>query len=205
MTQAAEVQTVEIVLASASATRIRLLRDAGLSFVTLPASIDERTVEAPLITAGVPAGTIAEALAEEKAIAVSKSHPDALVIGADQTLDLFGRRWTKPADLSEARTQLTRLSGRAHRLHTAVATARAGTVVWRHLETAHLTMRRLTNRDIEAYLARVGDAALASVGAYQIEGPAIQLFDEITGDYFAILGLPLLPLLRFLRREGAIA
>ncbi len=195
---------VDLVLASASPTRVRLLTDAGLTFTARPATIDERAVEAPLIAGGAPAAEIADALADEKALAVGRDMPDAIVIGADQMLDLYGRRWTKPATLAEARLQLSRLGGRAHRLHTAVAAARGGAIVWHHRETARLTMRPLSDRDIDGHLARTGTAALTSVGAYQIEGPGIQLFDEIDGDYFGILGLPLLPLLRFLRKEGAI-
>ena len=130
---------------------------------------------------------------------------EALVIGADQTLDVDGNRWTKPATVAEAREQLARLSGHAHQLHSAVAVARDGAVAWRHRDSAQLTMRPLSATMIDAYLAEVGDAALASVGAYQIEGPGIRLFDRIDGDYFTILGLPLLPLLAYLRGEGAIA
>jgi len=137
-------------------------------------------------------------------MAVVGTVADAIVVGADQTLDLDGRHWGKPVDVVEAREQLARLSGRTHLLHTAAAAARDGAVIWRHFCTASLTMRPLTAALIDAHLARVGAAALNSVGAYQIEGAGIQLFDQIDGDYFAILGLPLLPLLGFLRREGAI-
>jgi septum formation protein len=193
-----------IVLASASPARIALLKSAGVAFTARPAPIDERAVEAPLVEAGAGAADVAAALAEAKAMAVGGEMPQAIVIGADQTLELAGRRCTKPATLAEAREQLRRLSGRTHRLHTAAAAVRAGAVVWRHRETARLTMRPLSDAVIDRYLARVGKAALASVGAYQIEGPGIQLFDSIDGDYFAILGLPLLPLIKFLRGEGAI-
>lgn len=193
-----------IVLASASPSRIALLTSAGVAFTTRPAPIDERAVESPLIAAGATAAEIASALAAAKAVAVGRQMPAAIVIGADQTLALDGRRWTKPATLAEARQQLGRLSGRTHQLHTAAAVG-DGAVVWRHRQTAALTMRPLSDAVIDGYLARVGGAALLSVGAYQIEGPGIQLFDAIDGDYFAILGLPLLPLLTFLRGEGAIA
>ena len=194
-----------VVLASASSARRALLEAAGVAFVVKPAGIDERAVEVPLIAGGASPADLASALADEKALAVSREDGGALVIGADQTLDVDGTRWTKPANLAEAREQLARLSGREHRLHSAVAIARGGTLLWRHREEARLTLRPLTAAEIDAYLGEVGEAALASVGAYQIEGPAIRLFEKIDGDYFAILGLPLLPLLRYLRGEGKIA
>jgi len=193
-----------IVLASASKARIAMLDAAGVPFTARPAPIDERAVEAPLVAAGAAPAAIAMALAEAKAIAVGRAEPDAIVIGADQTLELDGARWVKPATLAEARSQLARLSGRTHALHTAVAAARGGSVVWRHAESARLTVRQLSAAFIDRYLERVGEAALASVGAYQIEGFGIRLFDAIDGETFAILGLPLLPLLAFLRRERAI-
>jgi septum formation protein len=195
-----------VILASRSPARIALLTGANVRFIARAAEIDEREVETPLVAAGASPGEIAAALAEAKALAVAKSAgTDAIVIGADQTLDLDGRRWVKPATLSTARNQLARLSGRRHTLHSAVAAARAGAIVWRHVESPTLTMRPLTPSAIDAYLAAAGEAALASVGAYQIEGRGIQLFERIDGDYFAILGLPLLPVLAFLRREGAIS
>jgi septum formation protein len=196
---------VKIVLASASATRQALLTAAGVEFAVKPAPIDERAVEAPLVAAGAKPDAIAAALADAKAASVSQAARDALVIGADQVLDFNGERWTKPASRDEARAQLRRLAGKSHRLATAVTVARGGTVRWRHLEAAHLTMRSLTGGEIDDYLGRVGEAALTGLGAYQIEGLGIQLFDAIDGDYFAILGLPLLPLLAYLRREGAVA
>lgn len=193
-----------IVLASTSATRIGILRNAGLTFAAAPSKIDERAVEAPLAAAGSPPAEIALALAEAKALAISRTEPDACVIGADQTLDLDGVRWHKPETIADARSQLRALSGMTHALHSAVAGARHGTVAWRYVDTALLTMRVLSAAEIDAYLALVGESALSSVGAYQIEGPGIQLFDKIEGDYFTILGLPLLPLLKWLRKEGAI-
>jgi septum formation protein len=193
-----------IVLASASTTRIRLLTAVGVSFEVRPARIDERAVEDPLIKAGVGSVGIAEALAAAKAKSVAEGEPGALVVGADQVLERDTERWHKPASLAEARRQLEALSGRRHQLHSAVAVVKGGTTAWRHVESATLTMRKLSPSFIDWYLAAVGDAALASVGAYQIEGPGIQLFERIEGDYFAILGLPLLPLLAFLRGEGEI-
>jgi septum formation protein len=193
-----------IILASASSARIRLLTDAGIAFEARPAPIDERDVEEPLIKDAVAPAGIAEALAAAKALAFRDIGGDALVVGADQVLDCDGRRWTKPGSLAEAKAQLEALAGRTHRLHSAVAAVRSGAVVWRHIATATMTMRSLSPQFVDLYLARVGAAALTSVGAYQIEGPGIQLFEEIEGDYFAILGLPLLPLLAFLRRQGEI-
>ncbi len=193
-----------IVLASGSAARKALLANAGVPFTVKPSSVDERAVEAPLIAGGASPADVAAALAEAKAIAVSGDTPGALVIGADQTLDLDGDRWTKPATRADAREQLARLSGRAHQLHSAVAVARDGALLWRHRDSATLTMRALTPTFIDKYLARVGDAALMSVGVYQLEGEGVRLFDRIEGDYFVILGLPLLPLLAYLRDEGAI-
>jgi len=194
-----------IILASASPSRIALMTAAAIPFTARAAPIDERMIEAPLIAAGTGAADIAADLAKAKALAVGHDVPEAIVIGADQTLELDGDLWTKPKDLAEARAQLARLSGRTHALHTAAAAARHGAITWRQSVSARLTMRPLTAAAIDAYLARVGDTALTSVGAYRIEGPGIQLFDAIDGDYFAILGLPLLPLIGYLRAEGALA
>jgi septum formation protein len=194
----------QLILASQSPARILMLKNAGLSFDAKPAPIDERAVEAPLIAGGRKPGDLALALAEAKAIAVSVSEPTATVIGADQTLEADGMRWTKPRSVDEAREQLERLGGRVHCLHSGVAVARAGGIVWRHLDTARLTMRQLSASFIDSYLAGVGDAALASVGTYQVEGIGIQLFERIEGDFFTILGLPLLPLLSWLRSEKVI-
>src|SRR6185295_6761010 len=156
-----------------------------------------------LLARGATPAEIAAALADAKALAVSRLIMDAVVIGADQVLDFEGERWTKPDTIAAARGQLQRLAGRSHTLATAVAIGRGGDIVWRHLEAPRLTMRPLSDADIDAYLARVGYSVLTSVGAYQVEGVAIQLFEAIAGDYFAILGLPLLPLLAELRRQGA--
>jgi septum formation protein len=193
-----------LVLASQSATRVRLLKAAGIAFTAVAPSVDERAMEMPLVLHGASPAEIAVALADAKAIDVSESEKDVLVIGADQTLDCDGERWTKPPSLAVAHQQLARLSGRAHRLHSAVAVARNGRVAWRYRDSASLTMRPLSAAAIDAYLGEVGDAARTSVGAYQVEGPGIRLFERIDGDYFTILGLPLLPLLLYLRGEGAI-
>jgi len=194
----------KLVLASASRSRIALLKNAGVNFTSMPARIDERAIEAPLAACGKTPAEIAMALAEAKALSAADSEPDAFVIGADQILAADGRRWNKPASIAEARDQLMTLSGRAHELHSAIAVARGGNVAWRHGETARMTMRRLPADLVNAYLTRVGEAILSSVGGYQIEGPGIQLFERIEGDYFTILGLPLLPLLGYLRSAGVI-
>jgi septum formation protein len=194
-----------IVLASASRARQALLAAAGVPFDVVPAAIDERAVEAPLVAGGASPAEIAAALAEAKAVAVSQARGGALVIGADQTLELDGHRGTKSETPNEARAHLARLAGRSHHLHSAVAVARGGKLLWRHLGSTTLTMRALTPAEIDAYLARVGPNVLRSVGVYQLEGEGIRLFEKIEGDYFTILGLPLLPLLAYLRREGEIA
>jgi septum formation protein len=143
-------------------------------------------------------------LAEAKATEVSLRQPAALVIGADQTMALDDRLFHKPVDMEGARRHLLTLSGRMHELHSGVVLARAGIAIWRHVDTAHLTMRELSPEFIGRYLSAVGDAALQSVGGYQIEGRGIQLFDTIEGSHFTIVGLPLLPLLAALRENGAL-
>ena len=195
---------MRLILASASPARRTLLLNAGLEFESIPAELDERAAERPLLETGAPLDDLALALAMAKATLVSEKHAEATVIGADQVLELDGERLTKPADMEAARRQLLKLSARTHRLHSAVACAREGGIVWQHMEQAELKMRRLDPGRIGRYLARTGSAVLDSVGAYQIEGLGIQLFEKIDGDYFAILGLPLLPLLSFLRSDGSI-
>ncbi|MGQ7790778.1 Maf family protein [Faunimonas sp. B44] len=193
-----------LILASSSPTRARLLSEAGLMFDVRPAELDERAAEEPLRQAGAPPEDLAMALALAKAQMVSERFPGDLVIGADQTLDLDGEAFSKPHDMEAARRQLLRLSGRTHHLHAAAACARNGEIVWSHSETAELTMRPFGPVFVGRYLAAVGERALGSVGAYQIEGRGIQLFSRIDGDFFAVLGLPLLPLLEFLRHEGLV-
>ena len=193
-----------LVLASQSRARRTVLKNAGVLFEVVPAEVDERTAERPLAEAGAPPDDIALALAMAKAMAVSERRPADLVIGADQVAALDGERLVKPHDMEAARSQLLKLSGRTHTLHSAITIARAGTIEWHHVESAHLSMRTLTPAFVGRYLAEVGVAALESVGAYQLEGRGIQLFDSVDGDFFAILGLPLLPLLAFLRSEGIV-
>ena len=193
-----------LVLASASTARQALLRAAAIDVEIDPARIDERAAETPLIDAGAGVADLALALAMVKATTVSRRRPGDLVIGADQTLELDGERFTKPADMDAARRQLLALSGRTHRLHTAVACARGDEVLWQTCQTADMTMRQLSPRTVGHYLAAAGETVLQSVGAYQIEGRGIRLFDRMEGDHFAILGLPMLPLLAFLRGQGVI-
>jgi septum formation protein len=192
-----------LVLASKSAVRHAMLRDAGLTVEIVPADIDERTIEQ---RAGLhDPGEVAALLAREKARAVADALPDRLVLGADQTLALGERRFSKPTDRAAARAQLEVLSGRTHELHSAVALVRAGVVVFEHREVARLTMRALSEEFLDAYLDAMGAAVTTSVGGYQLEKAGIQLFERINGDHFVILGLPLLALLQWLRREGWLA
>lgn len=192
-----------IVLASGSPFRRALLANAGLDFSTVKSAIDERAVEAA-ITGEVTPEDVASILAEAKALDVSERHPEALVIGSDQTLSLGDEIFHKPADMEGARRQLLKLSGKTHSLNSAIVLAQGGETLWRHVGVARLTMRKLEPAFVGRHLARVGAKALESVGAYQIEGEGIQLFDRIEGDYFTIVGLPLLPLLAALRERGAI-
>jgi septum formation protein len=192
-----------LVLASKSAVRRLVLESAGIPLEVVPADIDERGLEARA-GARTP-GEIAALLAREKARAVSARLPDRLVLGADQTLALGEQSFTKPADRAAARAQLMALRGRTHELHSAVWLLRDGAVMFEHGAVARLTMRAFSVDFLAAYMEAAGDAVLASVGCYQVEGPGIQLFERIEGDHFTIMGLPLLPLLDFLRREGSLA
>ncbi len=196
--------TEKLILASGSPFRKAMLVDAGLDVEAVPAKIDERAVEAPLQDSGVSPEDVAAILAEAKAVEVSERRPGALVLGCDQTLSLGDRLFHKPADMEGARRHLLALSGKAHQLNSAAVLVRDGAVLWRHVGIANLTMRQLDPAFIGRHLAKVGDKALSSVGAYQIEGAGIQLFEKIEGDHFTIVGLPLLPLLSELRRLGAI-
>ena len=195
---------MRLVLASKSQARARLLRDAGLAIDTVPPQVDERAAEAPLLEEGFGAEDVAAVLAQAKALDVSQREASALVIGADQTLECEGKRFNKPATQEEARAQLLALQGRTHTLHAAVTVARDGEVLFDHVAAAHLTLRPLTPREVGIYMATVGDAALGSVGAYQIEGPGIRLMERVLGDHFTVLGLPLMPLLAFLREQNAV-
>jgi len=193
-----------LVLASGSRIRAELLENAGLSIVVDPADIDERAVEEPLLKAGFSPEDLALVLAEAKANDVSERRPGDLVIGADQILAFDGQRHTKPENMEAARRQLLAFSGKTHELLSAVVISKDGEAIWRHVSTARLTMRKLSPPFVGHYLAQVGDVALSSVGAYQLEGPGVQLFEKIEGDYFTVLGLPLLPLLAELRNLNVL-
>ena len=192
-----------VVLASKSAARRAMLVAAGVAVEVNPASIDERAVEARAAVA--EAGAAAVLLAREKAKAIAATDPDRMVIGADQTLVLGGRRFSKATDRAGAREQLRALRGQTHALHSAVAVVQGDTVLFEQADAARLTMRAFSDAFLERYLDEVGAAATASVGGYQLEGSGIQLFDRVEGDHFTILGLPLLPLLDWLRRAGLLA
>ncbi len=194
----------ELILASRSPFRSALLKNAGIAFSTASAEVDERAVEAPLYETGATPEEVAQVLAEAKALDVSEKNPGAVVIGCDQTLSLGDKIFHKPADMEAARRQLLKFSGMTHQLNSAVVLAKDGKTLWRHVSIARMTMRDLDPGFVGRYLGRVGDTALSSVGAYQVEGPGIQLFEKIDGDYFTIVGLPLLPLLDELRKEKLI-
>lgn len=193
-----------VILASGSSTRARLLRDAGVPVLIDPAGIDEDEIKASMKAEGAPVSDIAQALADLKASRKSAQYPGAFVIGADQMLDCDGTWFDKPPTLERARAQLEALAGRTHHLHTAATVARDGGVIWRHLTRPALTMRRLSPEFLADYVRREGEDLLGSVGAYRLEGRGAQLFADIRGDYFSILGLPLLPLLDFLRTHKVL-
>ncbi|MCT7667245.1 Maf-like protein [Shinella kummerowiae] len=196
--------TAPLILASQSPFRRMLMENAGLTFQTQAATIDERAAEAALAAHNPTPQTIAEALAIEKARDVARRNPGSLVIGSDQTLSLEGLVFHKPADMAEAKAHLMAMSGKTHSLNCGIALVRDGQTLWSHVSVANLTMRPLSEAFVERHLDRVGSRVLASVGAYQLEGEGVQLFERIDGDYFTILGLPLLPLLAKLRDLGAI-
>jgi septum formation protein len=192
-----------LVLASKSAARRALLENAGVPIEIDAASIDERGIEA---SAGLgDPGAVAALLAREKAKAVAAKHPGRIVLGADQTLALGEHRFSKARDRAAARQQIAALRGRTHSLHSAVAVIRDGAVAFEHVDAAHLTMREFSEGYLDSYLDAVGDKAMASVGGYQLEGAGVQLFERVEGDHFTVLGLPLLPLLDWLRRAGLSA
>lgn len=196
--------TSTLILASSSPFRRTLLENAGLAFEAHAAEIDERAIEAPLEKNGASPDEVALVLARAKASEVSSRFPGALVIGSDQTMSLGDIVFHKPKDMADAANHLTILSGKTHRLNSAIALCRNGELLWEHVAHASLTMRPLSANFIGQHLQRVGNKAMSSVGAYQLEGEGIQLFEKIDGDYFTIIGLPLLPLLAKLRELGAI-
>jgi septum formation protein len=189
--------TQPLILASQSRARQALLANAGIAFEAIPAEIDERAIQQ---ACGLSApGDVAALLAREKAVTVSSRHPGRFVVGADQTLALGGRLFCKPAGRAEAAEQLRALAGQTHELHSAVAVACDGKMMFADVVVARMTMRPLDDNAISAYLDAAGEAVTASVGGYQLEGLGIHLFGRVEGDHFTILGLPLLPLLEFLR------
>jgi septum formation protein len=188
-----------LILASKSRARQALLLNAGLDFEAIVANIDERALQQ---SSGLSApGDVASLLAREKAIAVSSRNIGAFVVGADQTLALGTRLFSKPSGRAQAKEQLSALAGRCHELHSAAAIARDGKMLFEAVSVARMTMRPLSAAEIDAYLDEAGQAVSSSVGAYQLEGLGIHLFERIEGDHFTILGLPLLSLLAFLRGE----
>ncbi|TQN58992.1 Maf-like protein [Agrobacterium tumefaciens] len=194
----------ELILASSSASRQMLMRNAGLTFSAIPADINERALDEELERNGASPEDVALELARAKALAVSALYPTALVLGCDQTMALGARVYHKPKTMAEAEAHLLSLSGKTHRLNSAAVLVRGGEVLWQTVSSAELSVRNLSTEFISRHLQRVGEKALSSVGAYQLEGEGIQLFTSIEGDYFTILGLPLLPLLTKLRDMDVI-
>jgi septum formation protein len=192
-----------LVLASKSDVRGKILAAAGLRFEIRPAQIDERAVEAQ--AGPLDAAATARLLARKKAESVAAAQSGRLVLGADQTLARGNKRFSKPASRAEAAEQLRELRGRPHELNSALALVRDGEVLFEYVDRARLTMRNFSNAFLNDYLDMAGGAALASVGGYQLEGIGVHLFEQVDGDYFTILGLPLLPLLAFLREKGFVA
>lgn len=193
-----------IILASGSATRRAMLENAGVPFVVDTAPVDEAAVKQAMRAETDNPARVAEVLAELKAARVSARHPGAIVIGADQMLECDRQWFDKPADREAARAQLLALRDKSHRLVSSVVAVRDGQRLWHHTDAARLDMRRFSDAFLEDYLDRAGAAVLSSVGAYQLEGLGAQLFRAVEGDHFTILGLPLLPLLDFLRENGVV-
>jgi len=193
-----------IILASKSAARRAVLTGADVPFEVVVAGVDEDAVKASMLAQGAGAREVADALAEIKALKVSQTR-QGFVIGSDQTLEFEGRLYDKATSLEAAAERLKAMRGKPHKLHSAVVVAKDGAPIWREVVTATLTMREFSDEFLQAYLLADGEEALGSVGCYRVEGPGAQLFSKIEGDYFAILGLPLLGLLDLLRRHGALA
>lgn len=197
-------EDASLVLASGSAVRTRLLTAAGVPHRVDPANIDEGDVRDRLLAEDASHYVIAEVLAELKAQKVAERHPNAVVLGADQILSCNGDLYEKPAGLEGVRAHLTSLSGRSHTLHTSVCAVSGGEVIWHHNSGPKLRMRTLSDEFLDRYVEEVGDSVCDSVGAYHMEGLGVHLFDEIEGDFYDILGLPMLPLLAFLRERSMV-
>ena len=193
-----------VILASSSSSRATLLKNAGVAFEQLSPRVDEEEMKHSMQAAGASASETAVALAELKALKISKEVPDALVIGADQMLECGSVWFDKPVDMTYAKAHLTALKGKTHQLQNAVCVAKTGTIIWHYVDEARLTMRPFSDDFLDDYLERAGEDILRSVGAYQLEGIGSQLFTEVDGDFFSILGLPLLPLLDFLRGHKVV-
>jgi septum formation protein len=192
-----------LILASQSAVRRSLLANAGIAVEAIPADIDERAIQQ---SSGLTdPGEIASLLAREKAKFVSVQHPGCYVVGADQTLALGERLFSKPADRTAAAAQIGQLAGQTHALHSAVSVTKDRVLLFSHVSVARMTMRSMTDNEIATYINEAGDAVTTSVGAYQLERTGVHLFEHIDGDHFTILGLPLLPLLGFLRSRKLLA
>ena len=194
---------MKLILASASPARAAMLKNAGLTFEVEPANIDEAALRDHMRNEGLPISEIAATLAEYKAMSISKDHPETIVIGADQLLVQGHEIYEKPKNIVQAAEQLQKLCGQTHELISAVALVLDGNCIWRSSDAARLTMREFTPYFLEDYINREGEALLGCVGAYRLEGLGAHLFSKIEGDYFTILGLPLLPLLEVLR-EGEV-
>ncbi len=196
--------TRPLILASASKSRATLMRAAGLSFEQIPAHVDEDAIKASMKAEGATAADCALALAEFKAGTISMRHPEALVIGADQMLDCDGQWFDKPKDLEGARNHLKTLRGKTHVLPTSVTIALNGAPIWHHTSLPRLSVRAFSDAFLDEYVAAVGDALTSSVGAYHLEGRGAQIFTKVEGDFFTVLGLPLLELLAFLREHRVV-
>jgi septum formation protein len=192
-----------ILLASSSSARAGMLHNAGVKFTVKPPLVDETILKERL--RNDPCETVAATIAERKSLSLAPEYPDALIIGSDQTLILGHKLFNKASDLSTLRDTLRTLRGQEHTLRSAVCVTRNASVLWSHQNVAYLRMRNFSDQFLEAYLQLEGDTLLNAVGAYRVEGPGIQLFDSIVGDHYTILGMPLLPLITFLRSYGAIA
>ncbi|MBL8549882.1 MAG: Maf-like protein [Hyphomonadaceae bacterium] len=191
-------------LASTSATRVKMLKAAGVAFEAEAPHVDEEALKAGLRATGLKPRDQADALAEAKAVSVSRRR-DGFVIGADQILALGDEAFDKTANRAGAKARLLQLRGKEHVLHTGVVVATEGAPIWRHVDTTRLVMRAFSDDFLESYLDQLGKGAFASVGGYQLEGLGAQLFESVEGDFFSVLGLPLLPLLSFLRLHGQVA